>query len=144
MADNNGDYRATTTYKSASKEVRKKIESYRSEHDLKAGQMYLLLLREDYRRLPAEEKQKGNRPAELMVLSGILVFLVMTASNNRAMLPFAAVYMIIAACIYFSGILNPISRQLSNINKLIKKECPSLPPIKEVIDGSEKPKEQHE
>lgn len=135
MSEKAGDYRATNTYKSASKEVRAKIEAYRKEHDLKANQMYMLLLREDYRRLPKEEKQKGNRPAEMMVLSGIIVFLVMTATNNRANLPFAAVYMLIAAGVYFSGILNPYSRQLSNINKLIKKECPELPPIKEVIDG---------
>ncbi|MBQ9327521.1 MAG: hypothetical protein IJ225_03185 [Solobacterium sp.] len=135
MAELTGDYRSTNTYKTASKEVRKRIEDYRSANDLKANHMYLLLLREDYRRLPKEEKQKGNRPAELMVFSGILVFLVMTASDNRQLLPFAGIYMIIATAVYFSGILNPYSRQLSNINKLLKKQFPEVPAIKEVIDG---------
>ena len=93
--------------------------------------MYLLLLREDYRSLPKEEVQKGNRPAELMVLSGIITFLVLTANQKTETLPFIAVYMIVATAIYFSGILNPIGRQLSNINKLLKKfpEAPSLKPI---------------
>lgn len=135
MSERMGDYRATETYKKASAEVRKKIEAFRKEHDLKAGQMFLLLHREDLRRLPKEEKQKGNRPAEMMVLSGILVFLVMTATNNRALLPFAAVYVLIASAVYFSGILNPYSREISNVNKLLKKECPDIPSIKEVIDG---------
>lgn len=141
MSEKAGDYRATNTYKSASKEARSRIEVFRREHDLKANQMYMLLLREDYRRLPKEEKQKGNRPAEMMVISGIIVFLVMTATNNRTMLPFAAVYVLIAAGVYFSGIMNPYSRQLSNINKLIRKECPDVPPIKETIDGPSEEKE---
>ena len=142
MSEKLGDYRATLTYKNASSEVRKKIEEYRKQNDLKAGQMFLLLHREDLRRLPKEEKQRGNRPAEMMVLSGIVVFLVMTATNNHAVLPFAAIYMIIASAVYFSGILNPYSREISNVNKLIKQGCPDVPPIKEVIDGPDGEKEQ--
>ena len=137
MENLKGDYRTTLTYQNAKPEIRKRIEAYRKDNDIKENHLYLLLLREDYRRLPKEEKQKGNRPAEMMVLSGILVFLVMTASNNRTLLPFAAVYMLVAAGIYFSGILNPVSRQLSNINKLLKKEFKDVPPIKPVIDGTD-------
>lgn len=57
----------------------------------------------------------------MIVINGIIVFLVLTATQNKAMLPFAGIYMIIVSIIYLSGILNPISRELSNINKLLKK-----------------------
>ena len=60
------------------------------------------------------------------VISGIVTFLAMTAADRRDLLPYAAVFMIFAAVIYFSGILNPVARQLSNINKLLKK-FPSSP-----------------
>ncbi len=117
----NGDYKKTQTYVRADGEKRSKIERFRKENKLDDGQMYLLLLREDLRDLPKEEKQKGNRVAELLVLSGIISFLVLTARNARQLLPYQAVYMIIVTAVYFSGILNPVARQLSNINKLLKK-----------------------
>ncbi|MCR5096083.1 MAG: hypothetical protein K6A70_05050 [Erysipelotrichaceae bacterium] len=117
----NGDYKKTQTYTKADGEKRSKIERFRKENKLDDGQMYLLLLREDLRNLPKEEKQKGNRVAELLVLSGIISFLVLTARNARQLLPYQAVYMIIVTAVYFSGILNPVARQLSNINKLLKK-----------------------
>lgn len=117
----NGDYKKTQTYAKADGEKRSKIERFRKENKLDDGQMYLLLLREDLRNLPKEEKQKGNRVAELLVLSGIISFLVLTARNARQLLPYQAVYMIIVTAVYFSGILNPVARQLSNINKLLKK-----------------------
>ncbi len=117
----NGDYKKTQTYVRADGVKRAKIERFRKENKLDDGQMYLLLLREDLRDLPKEEKQKGNRVAELLVLSGIISFLVLTARNARQLLPYQAVYMIIVTAVYFSGILNPVARQLSNINKLLKK-----------------------
>lgn len=126
-----GNYRETETYKKADGKTRSKLEQYKKVNGIGNDQMYLLLLREDYRSLPKEEVQKGNRPAELMVLSGIVTFLAMTARQKLDTLPFIGVYLIVATIIYFSGILNPIGRQLSNINKLLKKfpETPSLKPI---------------
>lgn len=133
MADKEirGNYRDTETYRKADGKTRSKIEQYKKENKIGNNQMYLLLLREDYRSFPKEEVQKGNRPAELMVLSGIITFLILTANQKKETLPFIAVYMIIATAVYFSGILNPIGRQLSNINKLLKKfpEAPSLKPV---------------
>ena len=133
MADKviTGNYRDTETYRKADGKTRSKLEQFKKEHRIENDQMYLLLLREDYRSLPKEEVQKGNRPAELMVLSGIITFLILTANQKKETLPFIAVYMIIATAVYFSGILNPIGRQLSNINKLLKKfpEAPSLKPV---------------
>ena len=134
-----GNYKDTQTYKKADGKTRSRLEQYKKENGIGNDQMYLLLLREDYRSLPKEEVQKGNRPAELMVLSGIITFLVLTASQKTETLPFIAVYMIVATAIYFSGILNPIGRQLSNINKLLKKfpEAPSLKPILSSEDKEE-------
>ena len=123
-----GNYKDTKTYREADGATKAKIERYKKENRIENNQMYLLLLREDYRSLPKEEKQKGNRPAEIMVLSGIITFLFLTANQKTNVLPFAAAYMIIAAIIYFSGILNPVARATANINKLLKKfkEVPSL------------------
>ena len=121
-----GNYRETETYKKMSAEEKKELLCYQKENRITDPHLYLLLYREDLRSLPKEEKQKGNRPAEMMVISGIIVFLVMTASNNRRMLPFAGAYMLIVGAIYLTGIMNPYSRTLSNVNKLLKKNYPKV------------------
>ncbi len=135
-----GDYKKTLTYKEADQKKKMLIEKYMKENKIDKKQMYLLLLREDYRNLPQEEKQKGNRAAELLVISGIITFLAMVAQQKRQFLPFAAVYVIVTTVIYFSGILNPIARQLSNINKLLKK-FPEVPSLKKYLEGD---KEENE
>ncbi len=136
MADTNmkGNYKETETYKKADSQTRAKIERYRKENKISDAQMYLLLLREDYRNLPKEEKQKANKAAELLVIGGIITFLVITAQQKTQYLPYASVYMIAVTAIYFSGILNPIARQLSNINKLLKK-FPEAPSVKKYLEG---------
>ena len=136
MADINtkGNYKETEIYKKADSQTRAKIERYRKENKISDAQMYLLLLREDYRNLPKEEKQKGNKAAELLVIGGIITFLVLTAQQKTQYLPYASVYMFAVTAIYFSGILNPVSRQLSNINKLIKK-YPEAPSLKKYLEG---------
>lgn len=130
----NGNYKETVTYKKADSATRAKIERFKKENKVDNNHLYLLLLREDLRSLPKEEKQKGNRPAEIIVVTGIITFLAMTAADRKDLLPFAAAYMIFAAAIYFSGILNPVARELSNINKLLK-EFPEVPSLKEYLEG---------
>ncbi len=134
MADKQitGNYKDTETYRKADSRIRSKLEQYKKENKIGNEQMYLLLLREDFRSLPKEEVQKGNRPAELMVLSGIVTFLALTANQKLETLPFIGIYLIISTIIYFSGILNPSGRQLSNINKLLKK-FPEAPPLKPIL-----------
>ena len=131
-----GDYKKTTTYRDADRETKQKIERYMKENDISKPQMYLLLLREDYRNLPKEEKQKGNRTAEILVVGGIISFLIAVAQERTKLLPYVAVYMIVVSIIYFSGILNPIGRELSNINKLLKK-YPQTPSLKNYLKGNE-------
>ena len=142
MAENkyDGDYKKTNTYNEADQKKKTLIEKYKKEYNVSKEQMYLLLLREDYRNLPQEEKQKGNRAAELLVISGIITFLAMVAQQKKTLLPVAAAYMIVVSIIYFSGILNPIARQLSNINKLLKK-FPELLSLKSYL-GEEKTEEE--
>ncbi len=135
-----GNYKDTNTYKNADGQTRTKIERFKKENKIDNNQMYLLLLREDYRDLPKEEKQRGNRPAEIIVISGIVTFLAMTAADRRDLLPYAAVFMIFAAVIYFSGILNRVARQLSNINKLLKK-FPKTPSLKKYLEGKKEDEE---
>ncbi|MCR4633069.1 MAG: hypothetical protein K5648_02965 [Erysipelotrichaceae bacterium] len=129
-----GNYKETDTYKNADAKGRAAIERYKKDNKIANEQLYLLLLRQDLRDLPKEEKQRGNRPAEIIVISGIITFLAMTAADRKDLLPFAAVYMIAAAVIYFSGILNPVSRRLSNIKKLLKK-FPQVPDLRDVLYG---------
>lgn len=138
MADNQftGNYKETETYKKADGQTRAKIERFKKKNKIENNHMYLLLLREDYRNLPKEEKQKGNRAPEIMVISGIISFLVATARQMMNVLPYIGVYMIVVSAIYFSGILNPIGRQLSNINKLLKK-FPKTPSIREYLKEEE-------
>ena len=131
-----GNYKDTETYKKADTRIKAAIERYRKDNKIENEQLYLLLLRQDVRALPKEEKQKGNRPAEIIVITGIITFLAMTAADRKDLLPFAAVYMFFAAGVYFSGILNPVSRQLSNINKLLKK-YPEVPDIREILKEDE-------
>ena len=57
----------------------------------------------------------------MLVISGIISFLVLTARQAKELLPYAGLYMIVVTIVYFSGILNPVARELSNINKLLKK-----------------------
>jgi hypothetical protein len=134
MADKEikGNYKETESYRNADGKTRSAIERYKKENKVDNSHMYLLLLREDLRNLPKEVKQRGNRAAEIIVLSGIISFLVLTANQRTDILPYAAVYMFIATALYFSGILNPVARQLSNVNKLLKK-FPEVPSIKEVL-----------
>ncbi len=127
-----GNYKDTDTYKSADPKTRAAIERYKKDNKIANEQLYLLLLRQDLRDLPKEEKQKGNRLAEVIVVAGIITFLIMTAADRKDLLPFAASYMIVVTIVYFSGILNPISRRLSNINKLLKK-FPQVPDIRNVL-----------
>ena len=143
MAENkyDGDYKKTSTYKEADQKKKMLIEKYMKENNISKKHMYLLLLREDYRSLPKEEKQKGNQLAEMLVISAVIPFLVFTANQRRDLLPFAASYLIIVSIVYFSGILNPISRELSNINKLLKKNFPEAPSLKKYLEGDKKEEE---
>ena len=138
MADREikGNYKETETYMKADGQTRAKIERFKKENKIENNHMYLLLLREDYRNLPKEEKQKGNRTPEILVISGIISFLVATARQMTDILPYIAVYMFVVSAIYFSGILNPVGRQLSNINKLLKR-FPETPSLKRYLEGEE-------
>ena len=128
-----GNYKETETYKNADGKTRSALERYKKENKIENNHMYLLLLREDYRNLPKETKQQGNKAAEIMVLSGIITFLALTANQKTEVLPYAGAYMIVATAVYFSGILNPVARQLNNINKLLKK-LPEVPPVKTILN----------
>lgn len=59
MADRaiQGNYKETETYRKADGQTRAKIERFKKENKIENNHMYLLLLREDYRNLPKEEKQ---------------------------------------------------------------------------------------
>ena len=54
-----GNYKDTDTYKKADSKTRAAIERYKKDNKIANEQLYLLLLRQDLRDLPKEEKQKG-------------------------------------------------------------------------------------
>ena len=137
MSENNiGNYKTTDYYKNADKEVKRKIESYKKENKISEKHLYLLLEREGLRNLPKQEKARGNSLAEMIVVGGIISFLIVTASKRYEILPYVSVYVIITTIIYLTGILNPISRKLNNINKVLKK-FPKVPPIKDYLGNKQ-------
>ncbi len=122
MADKKltGDYKQTKTYREADKQTKKNYEAWRKDQNITSEHMYLLMYRQDYRNLPADEKRKANSMAEMMVISGIVIFLVATASEDKYLLLIASVYTLVSAVLYFTGVFSPVQRELNKANKQLK------------------------
>lgn len=133
------NYRKTKTYMSAGSEEKKQLEKWKKDRQISDAQMYLLMARQDLRNLDPKEKKKGNHSAEMMVLGGVVLFLIATGYQNREMLVFGSIYVILSAGIYFSGALNPYSKKLKAINRELKKypEAEGLDAILHVKKGKE-------
>lgn len=115
------DYRQTEAYQSADPSTRKAMSRWMSSCQIDARQMYLLLHREDLRKMPKEEIQNGNRPSEMMVIGAIIYFLyAVTLNRNTGMLLTGSLLVIVTSILYFSGALNPYSRALKKVNRELK------------------------
>lgn len=114
------DYRKTKLYREASPELRRKYERWKQEQKLDARQMYLELSLEELKQTPKEEKRKGNRAAEVLVVTSIFFFLIMAGSKSRLTLLIACGMLFINTLIYLSGALNPYTVQLRRVKKQLR------------------------
>lgn len=88
--------------------------------------MNWLMYLQDIRGLPKEQRQKGNHPAEMLVLGAMAMFLVAVNMKERSYLLIASVFVIFAAVLYLTGVLNPYSVMIRKIKKELKR-FPKVP-----------------
>ena len=119
------DYTETKTYQAMSAADKKAFAEYKKAYAISGEQAALLFRLEDLRHLSSEEKRRGNRLPQMLVLSAMAVFLAASAAENKELLLAASIAVIGASIIYFTGIMNPITRQI----KVIKKELRQFPQI---------------
>lgn len=88
--------------------------------------MNWLMYLQDIRGLPKEQRQKGNHPAEMPVLGAMAMFLVAVNMKERSYLLIASVFVIFAAVLYLTGVLNPYSVMIRKIKKELRR-FPKVP-----------------
>ena len=118
------EYRKSETYRKADASARKLLEQYKREQKLSDEQMNWQMHLEDLRATPKEQKQKGNRPAEMLVLGSMVTFLLAANMGVRSFMLIASVFFIFAAALYLTGALNPYSSGIRKAKKQLKKSCP--------------------
>lgn len=131
-------YRQSETYQNADAAARKVLEQYRKEQKLSDEQMNWQMYLEDLRAVPKEQKQKGNRPAEMLVLGAMVTFLLAANMGVRSFMLIASVFFIIAAAFYLTGVLNPYSTGIRKAKKQLKKSCPGALSYREWVKQKDK------
>ncbi len=117
----NGDYKKTNTYKEADKQTRQDYEDWRKEQQITGNHMFLLLRRQDYKNLPADQKRKANVVPEMLLVSGAAFVLIAMVIKNEYFMAVAFIYMLICFVVYLSGFLSPVQSAVRTINKELKK-----------------------
>lgn len=114
------DYRKTETYKAADKKTRQLYDAWKEAEDMTDAQMALNMRLLDVRNTPKEEKKKGNKTAETLVLFSMVFFLIVATSMRGTVLLVACGILFINTGIYVSGITNPYSIAVKKIKKELK------------------------
>lgn len=125
------EYRKSETYRQADAAARKILEQYKRDQKFSDEQMSWQMYLEDLRAVPKEEKQKGNHPAEMLVLGSMATFLLAANMEVRSFLLVASAFFIFAAGLYLTGALNPYSTGIRKVKKQLKKSCPGALPYRE-------------
>lgn len=120
------EYHESDTYKNDDRTVRTSLEKYKEELHISEEHMNWLMYLQDIRGLPKEQRQKGNHPAEMLVLGAMAMFLVAVNMKERSYLLIASVFVIFAAVLYLTGVLNPYSVMIRKIKKELKR-FPKVP-----------------
>lgn len=128
--DGRNDYRETGTYKRADAEERRRLDAWKRDQQISDNHMALLLALEDLRQTPKEEKKKGNKSVETMLVLSMFFFLFAVTMKQKGMLLVASIIVIVNTVIYFSGITNPYS----NMTRQIKKKLKSCPQVESFAD----------
>ena len=97
------EYHESDTYKNDDRTVRTSLEKYKEELHISEEHMNWLMYLQDIRGLPKEQRQKGNHPAEMLVLGAMAMFLVAVNMKERSYLLIASVFVIFAAVLYLTG-----------------------------------------
>lgn len=124
------DYRKSSTFRNSDGETRRLMERYRSEQHISEEHMAWLMYLEDLRSMPKEEKQKGNRMAEGMIIGAMVLFLATLQSHDKRVLLLTSILVIVMTIIYISGVLNPYTDTLRRVKRLLKKQYPAVEPYR--------------
>lgn len=128
------EYKKTGTYKNADKKLRLLYEQYKTENNVSDEHMTELLTLEDLRAVPKEEKAKGNRiPQSLLIISMLFFVIQMNGSERGLMMIVTAVMVIFSTVIYLTGAMNPYSMAVRKAKKKLKKKFPKVPDLHQWI-----------
>ncbi|MBQ8995319.1 MAG: hypothetical protein IJ091_05850 [Oscillospiraceae bacterium] len=127
------EFRRTTTYKGMDSATKKLWELYKVQNKISDDHMAEIFKLEDLRNLPKEEKQKGNRiPESLLVVTMLFfVFQMNGQSKTTITMVVTAVMVLFSAILYLSGAMNPISVAIKKSKKKLKKDYPQVPSFAE-------------
>ena len=123
------EYRRTSSYKKLDYASRKRWEQYKASNNISDEHMAEIFKLEDLRNLPKEEKQKGNRIPEGLLVVTMLFFVILVGGQERGSLAMTvtAVMVVFSTILYLSGALNPISVAIKKSRKKLKKDYPQVP-----------------
>lgn len=114
------DYRKTETYKRATKAEKRLYDEWKEDQQMTDAQMALNMRLLDVRNTPKEEKKKGNRTAETLVIFSMVFFMIVAGSMRGTVLLVACGILFINTGIYLSGVTNPYSVAAKKIRKELK------------------------
>lgn len=118
------NYRKSSTYQNGSPETRRLIERYQMEQKISEDHMAWLMYLEDLQALPKSEIQKGNRVAEGMVIGALVLFFAVMRNQNKGILLWASILVLVMGVIYLAGLLNPYTDALRKVKRTLKKHYP--------------------
>ena len=123
------EYRRTSTFKSFDSATKKLWEQYKTKNEISDEHMAEIFKLQDLRNLPKEEKQKGNRIPESLLVVTILFFVFQMNGQSQVTMTMivTAVMVIFSAILYLTGALNPISTAIRKCKKKLKKDYPRVP-----------------
>lgn len=127
------EYRRTSTFKSFDSATKKLWEQYKTKNEISDEHMAEIFKLQDLRNLPKEEKQKGNRIPESLLVVTILFFVFQMNGQNQVTMTMivTAVMVIFSAILYLTGALNPVSTAIRKSKKKLKKNYPKVPSFDE-------------
>lgn len=118
--DVRADYHETGIYERSDNEQRARYDTWKEDQNITDVQMTLLLRLEDLRGIPQEEKKKGNRTAETLLVFSMFFFLICVSLKQNTMLLIASIIVIVNTVIYLSGVTNPYSSAIRALKKQLK------------------------
>ena len=114
------DYRKTALYRDAPPALRRQYERWTQEQKLDGERMCLELSLLQLRQMPKEERRRGNRAAEALVIASMLFFLAVANARSKATLLIACGLLFVNTLLYLTGVLNPYVVQTRRLKKRLR------------------------